>query len=206
MTSPITPLRKVSESKESLLFLKTCEKILAFLDRARLLSEAEQKKARVIQISPGSLQIRKELDCGLELVGESRAPKSATLQIFCDPPRFEKWRDRQGNLDLFYANPYGIEIVYQRGSWGFFIDEQRVPLLLQKEPYLAAQLGISLNPNGTEVYFLKLGETNESSPAQGSTTPSLSSVSVPRTLLDSERGIHAGQPSSSLERLLEAMA
>lgn len=130
------------------------------------------------------------------------------MQIFCDPPRFERWRDRQGNLDLFYANPYGIEIVLQRGSWGFFVDEQRLPLdLRRKERYLASLLGISQNPNGIEVSFLTLGDSNESSPDQ-ITAPSASLVASPRFLLDTEREeYHASRESSgALERLLASMA
>lgn len=208
MTSPMNSIRKVSDNKESILLRQTCEKLLAFLDQARNFSEKQRKMSGVMSNSVGSLRISKILDCGLELVGESRAPRSATLQIFCDPPRFERWRDRQGNLDLFYANPYGIEIVLQRGSWGFFVDEQRLPLdLRRKERYLASLLGISQNPNGIEVSFLTLGDSNESSPDQ-ITAPSASLVASPRFLLDTEREeYHASRESSgALERLLASMA
>lgn len=71
-----------------------------------------------------------------------------------------------------------------------------------------ALLGIQSSARGLEVSFLKLGDDNESFPAQENATPSAPPVASPRFLLDTEReGSDKTQGSQGiLERILACTA
>jgi len=130
--------RMVLPRKESRLLLQTCQKVLDYLD---------QERSRGLTPT-----IQKKLDCGLILTGESVQAKIATLQIGFAPGIFEIWRSALGPIELYYTNPYGIEIAYERDVWGFWVDERRLRLSLSsKEPYEMARLEIKGGSNGLEV-------------------------------------------------------
>lgn len=71
-----------------------------------------------------------------------------------------------------------------------------------------ALLGIQSSARGLEVSFLKLGDDNESFPAQENATPSAPPVASPWFLLDTEReGSDKTQGSQgTLERILACTA
>lgn len=155
---------KVCERKESSLLLQTCQKLIAFLTHAHQ-QPLEIRQRASLETSPtGTLLLRKVLPCGLDLVAESVAPMTATLRIFFDPRRFESWRASQGNLGLFYANPYGIEIVYEENVWGFFVDERQLQIRLRNtKPHEVACLDIQQVGDVVEVHLQQPGGEYESS-------------------------------------------
>ena len=44
-----------------------------------------------------------------------------TLQIFLDPLRFWSWIKNLGALELFYMDPFGIEVCFKK-RWTIVID------------------------------------------------------------------------------------
>ncbi len=77
------------------------------------------------------------------------------LRIFFDPPRFRSWKESIGPVDLFYMNPYGIELVKDRETerWGLFIDEQELYMDSSGDDlYELARFSIEGDPDEFEVF------------------------------------------------------
>lgn len=103
-------------------FQQTCHQLLEFFRTER------QKAPKPLPGSLEGLTTERSLECGLDLQAVSHDPKTVNLQIFFVRPRFEEWKKRLGPVDLFYANPFGIEVIYRKGAWAFFVEEERLPI------------------------------------------------------------------------------
>jgi hypothetical protein len=194
----------VCERKESSLLLQTCRRILEYFLRAHRLPPKALQHSQVRRTPNGFLEIRKALACGLELVAESSDPKTATLRIFFDPPRFNRWREQQGEITLFYSNPYGIEIAFQAGVWGIFVDEKRLGLRVRDEqPYEVARLQLKGPPDALEVaLYLPEGAPHEVSQLCDSLPVGDSSLSTP-AVLQPDRVLRVPEPEGEdVARLL----
>ena len=114
-----------------------------------------QKRGLQSPASSEPLVTDRNLGCGLVLRATSDRLKIVSLQISYDPLRFKKWKEDLGPLELFYANPFGIEITYRHEKWGFFIEGEKLPVSSedQEETPLAQ---FQITTEGTErVPFIK---------------------------------------------------
>ena len=151
-----------------------------------------QKREALNLASSETLVTDRSLGCGLVLRAKSDHLTIVTLQISCDPPRFKKWKADLGSVELFYADPFGIEITYRHGKWGFFIEGEKLPVSSedQEETPLAQ---FQITEEGTKrVPFIK------------TTLPQLvfaasSSRKIPREHRDLEPG------GDQVSRLLEVL-
>ena len=71
----------------------------------------------------GNLFMQKRLGNGLRIRAQVENDKqTVTLQIFLDPLRFWSWVKTLGPLELFYMDPFGIEICMKQGRWTIVVD------------------------------------------------------------------------------------
>ena len=71
----------------------------------------------------GNPFMQKRLGNGLRIRAQVENDKrTVTLQIFLDPLRFWAWVKALGPLELFYMDPYGIEICMKRNRWAIVVD------------------------------------------------------------------------------------
>lgn len=70
----------------------------------------------------GNPFIQKKLGSGLRIRAQVENDKqTVTLQIFLDPLRFCSWTEALGPVELFYMDPYGIEVCFKK-RWTIVID------------------------------------------------------------------------------------
>src|SRR5574338_25222 len=115
------------DEKPGALFQRMCQQLLEFFQEQHQRLKQNQPLASSVRRGAEGLVTQRRLECGLELVATSAGEKTATLQIFLDPHRFETWKKSLGLVTMFYADPFGGEITYRKGAWAFFIEERRLP-------------------------------------------------------------------------------
>ena len=64
-----------------------------------------------------------------------------TLQILLDPLRFWAWTSSLGPLDIFYMDPYGIEIYFKK-EWCISLDREVIPFRDTEEIHEIARIDI----------------------------------------------------------------
>lgn len=69
------------------------------------------------------------------------AKRLVTLQIFLDPLRFWSWTEALGPLDIFYMDPYGIEIFYKK-EWCISLDREVIPFKKTNEIHEIARIEV----------------------------------------------------------------
>lgn len=143
------------EIKPSTSFWKLCQAMTQFIQEQVYRRQMGQPLAESLEKTPdGSLAVLKRLPCGLILKAgpDPEIQRTVNLRIFCDPLRFKAWRDSLGPLDMFYMNPYGIEVVLDQGSgrWGIFLENRELLLDPERDKiYELASIDIENGP-GTE--------------------------------------------------------
>lgn len=71
----------------------------------------------------GNLFMQKKLGNGLRIRAQVESvSRTVILQIFLDSLRFWAWVKALGPLELFYMDPYGIEICMKQGRWSITVD------------------------------------------------------------------------------------
>jgi hypothetical protein len=89
-----------------------------------------------------STEIQKKHVSGLRIKGTLKEiEQRVTLQISLDPLRFESWTKSMGPVDVFYMDPYGIEIFYEK-RWFVSIDSKVVPFKDTAEIYEMARIDV----------------------------------------------------------------
>lgn len=70
----------------------------------------------------GNPFVQKKTGAGLRIRAQVENDKqTVTLQIFLDPLRFKSWTDALGPVELFYMDPFGIEVCFKK-RWTIVID------------------------------------------------------------------------------------
>jgi hypothetical protein len=71
----------------------------------------------------GNPFMQKKLGNGLRIRAQvENDSRTVILQIFLDPLRFWAWVNALGPLELFYMDPYGIEICMKKERWAIVVD------------------------------------------------------------------------------------
>lgn len=79
-----------------------------------------------------------------------------TLLICLDIPKFHDWKRKLGPVELFYANPFGIEVYYKENVWGISVGGYRLYLpLKEKKVYPIGVLHIKKIGEEVEVTFAR---------------------------------------------------
>jgi hypothetical protein len=133
---------RIVEDQENERFVALVRKIDGYLLQSQARELFGHQVASLERLPNGCLFIQKELGNGLRIRGVLEADgQTVTLRISLDPPRFRAWVDALGPVELFYMDPYGIE-VYFKGSWQISLNKQALPLSDVGEPYELARIEV----------------------------------------------------------------
>lgn len=161
--SPDISPQKVCQSQITMSFLTLCRKLGKFIQEQMRREQQGLPLAESLEKTPaGEWAVRKVLPIGVVLLctpaplgPQSPRQRTVILRIFFDPARFRDWTETIGPVDLFYMNPYGIELVKERETsrWGLFVDEQELYLNSSgNDIYEVAKFSIQGGPDEFEVF------------------------------------------------------
>lgn len=141
-------------------FLQMANRLDSYIQTHQKAGELQVQAEFLERLPDGRICAQKRLPLGLILRASPKKedPSTTTLQIFFDPLRFRAWRKSLGPIDMFYSNPYGIEVVKEKQTqqWGIFLDTQEILLkLTDSEVYEAARVEIRGTHGGREVVRVK---------------------------------------------------
>jgi hypothetical protein len=150
MMRPIGVGRKGSiyPSESTKGFLSLCQKLHEFLQGQLYRQQMKQTTAASLEKTPGGeFYTKKFLPIGLILVATPSKvdPKTTSLRIFFDPPRFMKWMEGIGPVTLAFFDPYGIEISKndKEDRWYLILDGKKLNMDLKRDaPYEVAAVDI----------------------------------------------------------------
>jgi hypothetical protein len=107
-------------------FLALVRKIDEYLLRNQTAVRFGQPAVSLDKSPNGDMFIQKKLASGIRIRGTlTEAERLVTLQIFLDPLRFWAWTKTLGPLDVFYMDPFGIEIFYKK-KWGISLAQKAI--------------------------------------------------------------------------------
>lgn len=130
------------EDQENARFVALVRKIDAYLLQNQRRELFGEPTASLERLADGTPFIQKELASGLRIRAQIEQDKqTVTLRISLDPLKFQSWVDSLGPMELFYMDPYGIE-VYFKDSWRISLDKQAIPLRETEEPYELARIEV----------------------------------------------------------------
>lgn len=121
-------------NRDSTRIRELCSHVLAFFREQRSLSP-NQRRGYCRTLENGDLQTERILGCGITLTLTSVNPKTASLRIGLEPNKFRLWMQSIGEVQLFYTDPFGIEIMLRDGVWGAFVGPHRLPFDLTRQEY-----------------------------------------------------------------------
>lgn len=117
----------IVETPTSARFLALVRKIDEYLLRNQTAARFGQPAVSLDKSPNGDAFIQKKLANGIRIRGTLKeAERLVILQIFLDPLRFWAWTRTLGPLDVFYMDPYGIEIFYKK-KWGITLAQKIIP-------------------------------------------------------------------------------
>jgi hypothetical protein len=91
----------------------------------------------------GNMFVQRRTGTGIRIRAQIESDNpTVTLQIFFDPLRFRAWTDAIGPVELFYMDPYGIEVFYKEGEWKIAIDRDEIRPMDTSEIYEVARIEI----------------------------------------------------------------
>ena len=129
-------------------FLSLCLKLHDFLQGQLYRQQMKQPIAASLEKTPdGEFYTKKFLPIGLIFVAtpSKTDPKTTSLRIFFDPPRFVKWMESLGPVTLAFFDPYGIEVSRndKEGRWYLVLDGKKLNMDLKRDaPYEVAAVDI----------------------------------------------------------------
>jgi len=150
MMRPIGVGRKGSiyPSERTKGFLSLCLKLHDFLQGQLYRQQMSQPTAASLEkTTGGEFFTKKFLPVGLILVAtpSRRDPKTTSLRIFFDPPRFNQWIESMGPISLAFLDPYNIEISKneEEERWYLILDGKKLNMDLKRDaPYEVAAVDI----------------------------------------------------------------
>jgi hypothetical protein len=116
----------IFETPQNERFLALVRKIDEYLLKNQIADRFGQPAASLDKSPNGDSFIQKKLASGVRIRGTLKeAERLVILQIFLDPLRFWSWTRTLGPLDVFYMDPYGIEIFYKK-KWGISLASKSI--------------------------------------------------------------------------------
>lgn len=117
-------------------------KIDEYLLKNQIAERFGQPVVSLDKLPNGEPFIQKKLGNGIRIRGTlTEAEQTVTLQIFLDPLRFWSWTKSLGPVDVFYMDPYGIEI-YFKNEWCISLDQQSIPFKNTNEIHEIARIDV----------------------------------------------------------------
>jgi hypothetical protein len=140
-----TPILEVPGNARLLALVRKIDEYLLKKQRTPLSRQLPGSSGRPSSAEEESIQ--KKHVSGLRIKGTLKeVEQSVTLQIFLDPLRFETWTKSMGPVDIFYMDPYGIEICFDK-QWWIAVDCKKVPFKTTSEIYELARIDV-VNEDG----------------------------------------------------------
>lgn len=117
----------IQEHEENRRFTRLVRRIDEYLVGQQIAETFGTSVASLERLPNGNLFVQKRTGTGIRIRAqiESDSP-TVTLQIFFDPLRFEAWTNAIGPVELFYMDPFGIEVFYKKDEWKIAIDRDEI--------------------------------------------------------------------------------
>ena len=108
-------------------FLALARKIDEYLLGNQTAVRFGQPTGSLDRLDNGNLFVQKKLNNGIRIRGTlTEAERTVTLQTFLDPLKFWSWTRAIGPVEVFYMDPYGLE-VYFKEQWAISLDAKVIP-------------------------------------------------------------------------------
>jgi hypothetical protein len=133
---------RIVEDEENTRLVALVRKIDEYLIKTHTADLFAMSAESLDRLPNGNPFIQKKMGNGLRIRGQLEKDKqTVTLQIFLDPLKFWAWTKSLGSVELFYMDPFGIEVCFKK-SWQVSVDKKVVPLKESGDIYEAARIEV----------------------------------------------------------------